>query len=77
MTFFDKWKSLGGLVQEKDLANSNPDCPAIHELGRSRQDFSGDMGQQSSGRMPLQPSPSLTELHFSSARPLGRLFCAD
>ncbi len=63
--------------QEKYLANLNLDCPAIHELGQSRQDFSGDMGQLSSDRQQLPPSPPPAESHFSSARPLGRLFWAD
>lgn len=74
MTFLGELKGLGGLVQGKYLANSNLDSPALHELGQSRQDVSSDMGQLSSGRQPLPPSPSLAESHFSSARPLGRPF---
>lgn len=60
--------------QEKYPANLNLDCPAADELGQSHQDFSGDMGQLSSGRQPLPPSSSLAESHFSTARLLGYLF---
>ena len=60
--------------QEKYLATLNLDCPAAHELGQSHQAFGSDMGQLSSDRQPLPPSPSLAESHFSSARPLGHLF---
>lgn len=59
--------------QEKYLADLNLDYPAADELGQSRQDFSRDFGQLSSGRQPVPPSPALAESHFFSAPRLGRL----